>query len=330
MSPGPVEIIGHDRLGPDERAEVLALLERAAAVDGIVPVDEHVRLALRTGVGDDAATHLLARLPGGELAGYAHLDRPEDGPTAELTVHPEARRRRVGSGLLAELERAADGADAGAVLDPDVPSPGTLRVWSHGELPGVAEWAADAGYERTRALLQLHRRLRSDDGTPIDLGGYELPEGVVLRGFRVGSDEDAWLKVNATAFAEHPEQGAWTTADLSARQGESWFDPAGFLLAERVADGTLLGFHWTKVHTDGPEPIGEIYVLGVGAAASGLHLGSALTIAGLIHLQDKGLPAVMLYVDESNDRAVQLYRRFGFEHWRSDATYQRPRRSVHL
>lgn len=330
MSPGPVEITGRDRLGPDERAEVLVLLDSAAAVDGIVPVDEHVSLALRTGVGDSAATHLLARLPGGELAGYAHLDHTEDGPTAELTVHPEARRRRVGSALLAGLERAAGSAAAGAVPDAGIPGPEPLRVWSHGELPGVAEWAASIGFERTRALLQLHRRLRGDDGMPIDLGGYELPEGVVLRGFRVGSDEDAWLELNAAAFAEHPEQGAWTAADLTARQGEAWFDPAGFLLAERVADGTLLGFHWTKVHTDGPEPIGEIYVLGVSAAAAGLHLGSALTIAGLIHLQDKGLPAVMLYVDESNDRAVQLYRRFGFERWRSDATYQGPRRPVHL
>ena len=86
-----------------------------------------------------------------------------------------------------------------------------------------------------------------------------------------GADEDAWLAVNAAAFAGHSEQGRWTRADLLAREAEPWFDPAGFLLAER--ENVLLGFHWTKVHADG---MGEVYVLGVDPAAHGLGLGSAL------------------------------------------------------
>ncbi len=40
---------------------------------------------------------------------------------------------------------------------------------------------------------------------------------------------------------------------------EPWFDPAGLLLAED-ADGTLLGFHWTKRHD---ERLGEVYVVGI-------------------------------------------------------------------
>jgi mycothiol synthase len=119
--------------------------------------------------------------------------------------------------------------------------------------------------------------------------------------------------VNAAAFADHPEQGSWTQADLADRLNQPWFDPAGFFLAVDES-GALAGFHWTKVPTDeGDDPAGEVYVVGVSPDHQGTGLGKALTVEGVRHLQeDRGLSSVVLYVDGTNTAARALYTKLGF------------------
>jgi mycothiol synthase len=152
---------------------------------------------------------------------------------------------------------------------------------------------------------------------------------VAVRPFRPGRDERAWLRVNARAFATHPAQGGWTLADLELREAEPWFDPAGFFLAWRGEPddgGTLLGSHWTKVHPpgdEGPEAVGEVYVLGIDPAAQGTGLGRALTDLGLAHLRARGLAQVLLYVEEDNTAAVTLYERSGFTRHAVDVSWRR-------
>jgi mycothiol synthase len=154
---------------------------------------------------------------------------------------------------------------------------------------------------------------------------------VRLRTFRPGEDDEAWLEVNAQAFADHPEQGSWTPEDLHARMAESWFDPQGFLLAEEDGpDGRpeLVGFHWTKVHGDvgdhhGHELLGEVYVVGVRPDQQGRGLGRALTVAGLRYLRGLGLPQAMLYVESDNAPAKAVYSGLGFSHWDTDVMFLR-------
>jgi mycothiol synthase len=147
-----------------------------------------------------------------------------------------------------------------------------------------------------------------------DLPRVRAHDGIVVRTFRPGADEDAVLEVNAAAFAHHPEQGRMTRADLEAREAEDWFDPAGFFVAT-TADGTVVGFHWTKVHS---ATRGEVYVVGISPAMQGSGLGTLLTLTGLHHLADRGLDEVILYVESDNAAAVAVYSKLGFTHADAD------------
>ncbi|HEY7143404.1 MAG TPA: mycothiol synthase [Streptosporangiaceae bacterium] len=304
-SPLRVSVLGV--LAGPQVAGILDLVAAAAAADGLTPLSEHVLLHLRYG-GDPRARNLLLLDGDGTLAGYAHLDpaSPAEDPSGELVIHPARRRRGLGLALLRALLAEAGGRP--------------LRLWAHGDLPGAAALAASAGLQRVRSLWQMRRSLREALAEPM------LAAGVTVRPFEPGRDEDAWLELNAKAFARHPEQGGWTRDDLSQREREPWFDPAGFFLAER--DGKLAGFHWTKVHGGqdagpgpGQEPIGEVYVVGVDPAEQGTGLGRALTLIGLRYLRGRGLPAVMLYVDETNTAAIRLYESLGFTRYCTDVMF---------
>lgn len=299
------------RLDPAEVRAVHALVDEAAAADAVAPLSEHVMLHLPLG-GDEDVRHVLAREPaGGRLLAYGHLDvtDPVAGASAELVVHPEARRHGLGRRLARELLQQA----------PD----GRLRLWAHGDLPAARHLAAALGFTRSRVLWQMRRPLLDP------LPPYALPEGVRLRPFAVGRDEREWTALNARAFAGHPDQGRWGVEEVLLREQEPWFDPEGFLLAEQ--DGRLVGFHWTKVHGSDPAggrdhphgPVGEVYVVGVDPDQQGRGLGPALTLAGLHLLQRRGLDTVLLYVDESNTRATHVYGGLGFRRAVTDVCWSR-------
>lgn len=305
----------HGRLGGTEVAEVLALIGAVVDADGVSPVSEHALLHLRHG-GDRDAHNLLLRNHSGVLAGYAHLDATDlvEGASAELAVHPEHREQGHGAALVGAVERRT--------------RDGRLRLWAHGRHPGAEALARAFGYEQSRVLWQMRKSLLAH------LPHLPVPEGFGLRAFVVGQDEQAWTELNNRAFAEHPDQGGWSLTEIHTREKEPWFDPAGFLLAERDSDRELVGFHWTKVHGGVREPghghdhdpLGEVYVVGVDPSVQGQGLGPALTVAGLRYLRGRGLAQVMLYVDESNTAAIRVYERLGFIRWDVDVSYRRTSR----
>ena len=210
------------------------------------------------------------------------------GDQLSLVVRPDSRGRGVATALLADL-----------------PS-GPLSAWSHGDHPAAAALARSHGFERVRSLWVMRRP------TSLPLAEVVVPAGLTIRGYRP-DDADEVIRVNAAAFAHHPEQGAMDAAELAERMAEPWFDPAGLLLA--VEGDRLLGFHWTKQHS--PD-LGEVYVVGIDPGAQGRGLGKLLTLAGLHHLAGLGVAEVLLYVESDNDPAVAVYSGLGFTHADAD------------
>jgi mycothiol synthase len=280
-------------LSDDDQTRIRELIAAAKQVDGVAPVGEHVLRELPHG----RTRHLLA-FDGDDIVGYLNLtDEPA---MVELVVHPDARRRGIGSAMA--RTGVAEGGDA-------------VRIWAHGNLEPARATAAALGLVAVRELLQMRRPLT-------DLPPVTVPDGVRMRTYAGPADDAELLRVNNAAFAWHPEQGGWTAADIAERRGEPWFDPAGLFMAVDAATDKLLGFHWTKVHT---QTLGEVYVVGVDPAARGRGLGATLTVTGLRHLAERSSgsdePTVMLYVEGDNAAAVKTYRRLGFDVFSVDVAY---------
>jgi mycothiol synthase len=189
-------------------------------------------------------------------------------------------------------------------------APQELTAWSHVDHPAAAALAARFGFARVRALWVMER----------EASAVAVPEvdGVTIRGYRE-TDADEVIRVNAAAFAHHPEQGSMDAANLAERMAEPWFDPEGLLVAD-TGDG-LLAFHWTKQHS---ADLGEVYVVAVDPAAQGRGLGKAVTAAGLDHLASRGVRRIILYVESDNEPAIATYSTLGFAHSSTHVQYARP------
>jgi mycothiol synthase len=271
---------------------VLRLVAAAEAVDHVRALNEAALLRLRR--PHPTTQHLLVS-EGEKLVGYAQLESGTEWGVGQLLVAADHRRQGIGTLLLQRLIKE---------------SSRPLRIWAMGDSPAARALAKTTGMARQRELLIMERGLNEELPEPV------VPGGVEIRTFAPGQDEQEWLRVNAAAFAQHPEQALINRDDLSDRMAEQWFDPKGFFVA--TIEETIVGFHWTKQHQD---QLGEVYVLGVAPSAAGRGLGKALLVTGLRYLQQRGNSCVQLYVESENRAAIELYLNYGFVTVNRDVMY---------
>jgi mycothiol synthase len=273
-------------------ADLRAITDAATAADGAQPLDEGAWRRL-----SHHAVELDVHVEPGIAMSVV------DGEALHLVVAPDHRRTGVGTRLLTRALASADHA---------------WQAWSHGDHPAAARLAAGFGFDRVRELWVMRRPLAGSETLSGDL--RLTAPSLEVRSFQTG-DEAELLRVNAAAFAHHPEQGGMDAAELAERMAEPWFDPADLFVA--VHGARMYGFHWTKRHS---ATLGEVYVMAIDPDTQGKGLGRALLDVGLRHLRSVGLEDVLLYVESDNLPAVGLYEGQGFTHAAADThvMYVRP------
>ena len=279
-----------DHLSPELRTTLEELVARIAGADHVRPTNESADLVI---AGQRPGRFFLAT-EGDEVVGFAVADARD----ATIQVGVDAQHRRRGHG--ATLLRAALEAHS------------EYTAWAFGTQAGAAGLAASLGLQPVRELLQMGRPL-ADEPEPA------LPDGWNIRSFRP-ADAEGIVATNAVAFAHHPEQGKLTVEEFQDLTTQPWFSAEGLLVATPATDdASIAGFHWTKRQD---ENTGEVYVLAVHPENSGHGLGRVLLEAGLAHLKAVGCTDVMLFVEASEKRVVEMYRSASFETINTDTSYR--------
>jgi mycothiol synthase len=288
-----------------DRASLRALLERASAASDHPPLPEPQQLAVSHVAEAPDGERIVVARHRTELVGVALLSPARDGSTVvHVVVDPAAAASAVGQAL---LERAVEEAPGAAPIHFWV-----MQAGAADDLRAAAE-----GFVPERDLLQMRVAL------PLPAEVVAATRPLATRAFVVGRDEEPWVEMNNRAFAGHPEQGAWTVAELQERMAADWVELDDFLIADDPDGPGLIGACWTKVHRDRTPVLGEIYVIDVDPRHHGQGWGRSLTVAGLTHLAARGITVGMLYTDATNVAAVALYRSLGFTVDHIDRSYRR-------
>jgi len=255
----------------------------------------------------DAANNLWFAEARGRLVGYAELwhDIGRPRKVFKLLVHPEWRRRGLGTELLRRVEDRA-------------------RLLGGSRLDVMVDEIQPGGraFLQARELREVHRCWEMVLPAGAHVSDPAWPDGCAFRTFVRNQDEVASVELENASFRDEWEYTPVQLGEIEGFVRSPSFRAEGVVYA--ISGGAVVGecWSWTEDHPPTIDSVGDIWCLCVHPAHRGKGLGRALLLSGVRWLREEGVGAVKLGVDGANERARRLYESVGFRAARTDLWYR--------
>jgi mycothiol synthase len=257
---------------------------------------------------------LVAEDADGRIVGYGDLtDQALEHRRffVDLRILPTESGREVGSALLDVLEARS--------AEPALPD-ATIRLFLPSTHEPAARLAHERGYEPFRHSFQM--RIEFDGELPEP----EWPDGLSVRTFVAGRDDEAVHAAHQESFSDHFEHAHWPYESWRQWAFIESFDPTLWWVAEDGDD--IAGVCLARIEGYAGPDLGWIHVLGVRRPWRRRGLGRALLLHAFSELRTRGKRGVGLGVDGLNTTgAVRLYENAGMHVARRFDQFKKPLRA---
>ena len=309
--------------GPEDLPGIVDVANAASRANGVTDVwtAEQMRLEIEKATHSDPSKDVLLATVDGRIVAVVLLEWADttDGERhywGRGYVHPDWRRRRIGTALLALGEARRREVAAGH----DHPGPRVLMSWIDDSDLGGAALLGGHGYRRVRLY---HHMVRPDLE---DILEPPMPEGLEVR--PVTTDQlrpvfDGMMEAFRDHFGAH---------DPSDEAFVRWRDDPDFdidLLVIAFDGSEVAGGVQVGIYPD--ENRANDYLRGWADPVFTRRpwrrrgLASALLGRALVRMRERGMTSAQLDVDTENpNEALSLYERHGFRTDRSSSEWHKP------
>jgi mycothiol synthase len=309
---------------PEDADRLSELLNRSAAADRAPWRTDPAEIAnwmSRSNVHFDSGRDALVVEADGEMVAFRVVEwiDTNDGLREYRlggTVHPDWRRRGIGTWLLRGSEAHAMERDAAHPTE----APRFYGTWQPATAEGALALMAAEGYEPVRWFFDMVRPTLDEIVEPA------LPEGLELRPIAADQLRQLW-DADVEAFRDH--WGGFDGSDERYRQWQSdrKFDPSLFVVAwdgDEIAGGVINEINETENTAFGRRR-GWLASVFVRRPWRRRGLARAVVARSLVVLRDRGMTSAGLGVDADNPTgALRLYEEAGFEPEFRSSAFRKP------